>query len=194
MSDVDVQRIVAYLQSEWSMGLRPTTVAQAMAALSLPPDDEVRWQVGRALEVEWRQRHSGAGFFRGVIRLISQDFSQFLRFLPGVLFTLPGQLREARDWNPAIYILTADEKLIARYILLAHKQARPVPSAMAIATSLSIPHDPVARGLAMLARLGFLSRTNGDYTLAPDHERFTRGLGFNFHTITLSNGEVFNVP
>jgi len=190
----DIQRVVAHLQAEWRMGLRPTTVAQAMAALGLPPDDEVRWQVGRTLEAEWRQRHSGAGFFRGVIRLISQDFSQFLRFLPGVLFTLPGQLREARDWNPAVYILTEDEKLIARSILLAHKQARPMPSATAIGTALSLPGDAVARGLTMLARLGFLSRTNGDFTLAPEHERFTRGLGFNFHTVTLSRGEVFNVP
>lgn len=190
----DVQRIVAYLQSEWRTGLRPTTVAQAMAALGLLPDDEARWQVGRSLEAEWRQRHSGAGFFRSVIRLISKDLGQFLQFLPGVLFTLPGQLREARDWNPAVYILTEDEKLIARQILLAHKDGRPVPSAAAMAAGLSLAPESVVRGLAMLARLGVLQRANDKYSLAPDHERFSRGLGFNFHTVTLSSGKVFNVP
>jgi len=30
--------------------------------------------------------------------------------------------------------------------------------------------------------------------LASGHERFLGGLGFNFHTVTLENGEQFNVP
>lgn len=47
---------------------------------------------------------------------------------------------------------------------------------------------------AMLARLGVLLPTKGGFTLAPDYERFTDGLGFNFHTIALSSYEVFNVP
>ncbi len=47
----------------------------------------------------------------------------------------------------------------------------------------------------MLERLGFL-RLNGDerYALAPDHARFLKGLGLSFHTVTLENGEQFNVP
>jgi hypothetical protein len=109
-------------------------------------------------------------------------------------FGFPRLLQETRDWNMAIYILTENEKLIARHILLTHKQARPMPSAAEIAAALSLPPETVARGLAMLTRLEFLARLDGDYTLAPDHERFSRGLGFNFHTITLASGKVFNVP
>ena len=138
----NVQRIVSHLQSEWRTGLHPTTVAQAMAALGLPQDDEVRWQVGRELEAEWQQRHSTSGFVRGVIRLIGKDLGHLLRFLPGVLFTLPGQLREVREWNPAVYILTEDEKLMARYILLAHKQARPCRQRRRLRRLSHSPHRP----------------------------------------------------
>ena len=190
----DLQHIATYLQSEWRTGLRLTTVAQAMAALGLPEDDTVRWQVGRELEREWRQHRSVPGFFRGLKWLAGKSPSHLLRFLPGVLFGFPRLLQEAREWNPAVYILTEDEKLIARQILLAKKQSRSVPSASAIAAALSISPEAVMRGQAMLARLGFLVPLNESYALAPDYERFTRGLGFNFHTITLATGEVFNVP
>lgn len=190
----DVQRIVAHLQSEWRTGLRLTTVAQAMAALGLSEDDEIRWQVGGALEREWQQFHSVPGFLRGLKWLTGQKLSRLLRFLPGVVFGLPRMLQEARDWNPAVYILTEDEKVVARHILFADKQARPMPSAAEIAAALSFSSERAARGLAMLTRLGFLSRRDSGYALAADHERFSRGLGFNFHTITLSNGEAFNVP
>lgn len=189
-----VPRIVAHLQSEWHTGLRLNTVAQAMAALGLPEDDEVRWQVGGALEREWQQFHSVPGILRGLKWLTGQRLAPLLRFLPSVLFGFPRLLNEARDWNPAVYILTEDEKLIARHILLAHKQSRPVPSAAEIGAALPLPAERAARGLAMLARLDFLSPRDNGYALTPDHERFSRGLGFNFHTITLVNGEVFNVP
>lgn len=190
----DIQRIVAFVQSEWRTGLRLTTIAQAMGALGLPDDDEVRWQVGRILDRDWQQHRRVSGFFRGVLWLTGKNLGRLLRFLPDVLFGFPRLLRETREWNPAVYILTEDEKLIARHILLADKASRPMPSAAAIVTALSLPVDTVARGLAMLARLGFLASSNSGYTLARDHERFSRGLGFNFHTIALSSGEVFNVP
>ncbi len=190
----DIQRIVAFVQSEWRTGLRLTTVAQAMSALGLPDDDEVRWQVGRKLDRDWQQHRRVSGFFRGIPWLTGKNLGRLLRFLPGVLFGFPRLLREAREWNPAVYILTEDEKLIARHILLGDKASRPVPSAAAMATALSLPADTVARGLAMLARLGFVAPLNGGYALASDYRRFLRGLGFNFHTIALSSGEVFNVP
>jgi hypothetical protein len=190
----NVQRIMAHLQSEWRTGLRLTTVAQAMAALGLPENDELRWQVGRALEAEWQKQRSVPGLLRGIKWLAGQNRVRVLRFLPGILFGFPRLLREARDWNPAVYILREDEKLVARQILLAQKQSRSVPPASTIAESLSLSPEAVARGLAMLTRLGVLMSHKDGYALAPDHERFSRGLGFNFHTVTLSTGEVFNVP
>ncbi len=152
----DLHRIAAHLQSEWRTGLRLTTVGQAMAALGLPEDDELRWQVGRALEAEWQKHRSVPGFFRGLKWLTGKNPGRLFRFLPGVLFGFPRLLREARHWNPAVYILTEDEKLVARQILLAQKQSHSVPSASAIAAALSLPPEVAMRGLAMIDRLGFL--------------------------------------
>jgi hypothetical protein len=97
---------------------------------------------------------------------------------------------EAREWNPAIYTLSNDEKLMARHIRGVAK----VLATDEIHAALNIEPKVVETGLRMLARIGFLAGTAGEYRLAPGHERLLLGLEFNFHTVTLENGEQFNVP
>lgn len=113
-----------------------------------------------------------------------------LRTWLGSFGRLPSMVTEARDWNPAVYTLSNDEKLMARHILGVGE----VPAPDEIRTALDLERETVETGLRMLARLGFLTGTAGGYRLASGHERFLAGLGFNFHTVTLENGERFNVP
>ncbi|MCL5951781.1 MAG: hypothetical protein M1132_08680 [Chloroflexi bacterium] len=184
------RQIIDYLRRDWDAGLRITTIDQAMRALGLPPDDQVRWQVGQALDDVWRQRLG----FRQVLR--------GLRWLRGFrwrdLFDLigPSPLRaEIKQWNSASFILTNDEKLVARYILRVQDDAGRLPPSSEIREALHLDETKTHTALRMLQRLSFLI-LNGDnqYDLALGHRTFLQGLGFSFHTVTLQDHEQFNVP
>lgn len=183
-------RIIDYLRRDWDTGLRITTVEQAMRALGLPPDDDLRWRVGQALDDAWRRRLG----FRHIL--------SGLRWLRGFrwrdLFDLvgPSPLRaEIKQWDPATFILTNDEKLAARYILRVQGDTGRLPRLPEIMAALYLNEANTRAALRMLDRLGFLSLSTGDgYRLAPDHSAWLRGLGFSFHTVTLQRGEQFNVP
>lgn len=188
MSTVE-EMVIAFLVAEWQEGLRITTVPQAMARLGLPDDEEARWQVGQRLGRAWRRRLGLRGLWRGLRWLRLADRHKVRAWLPS-LGRIPSLVAEARDWNPAVYILSNDEKLIARHILHAGRVLSPDE----IAAALNLDRATVEASLRMLARLSFLTGEEGRYCLAPGHRHLLEGLGFNFHTVTLEGGEQFNVP
>jgi hypothetical protein len=103
------------------------------------------------------------------------------------------EAKETMRWHPATYILTNDEKLIARVLLKHEKDSQPLPAAADIAQALSLPEEKVREGLAALAWVGFLRKTEGqEVRLAPDYRRFLTGLGFYYHEVVLESGERFN--
>ncbi len=183
-------QIINYLRRDWDEGLRITTIEQAMCALGLPDDDDLRWRVGQALDDAWRRRLGFRQILRG------------LRWLRGFrwrdLFDLvgPSPLRkEIKQWSPASFILTNDEKLVARYILHVQDDAGRLPAFVEIRDGLDLDEVNTRSALQMLQRLGFLALKGEDhYVLAPDHARFLKGLGFSFHTVSLENTVQFNVP
>jgi hypothetical protein len=102
---------------------------------------------------------------------------------------------EIKQWNPASFILTNDEKLVARYILCVRGDAGRLPRRSEITDALGLDDTRTRGALRMLDRLGFITLDAGDrYRLAPDHSTLLQGLGFSFHTVTLQDGEQFNVP
>lgn len=182
-------RVIAFLVDEWQAGLRITTVPQALARLGLPDDDEMRWRIGQRLERAWRRRLGLRGLWRGLRSLRSADWRKVGAWLPA-LSRLPSLAAEARDWNPAVYILSNDEKLIARHIFRSGRVQPPEE----LGAVLGLERSIVETGLRLLTRCGFLAGEGGDYRLASGHQRLLEGLGFNFHTVTLESGEQFNVP
>jgi hypothetical protein len=96
-------------------------------------------------------------------------------------------------WAPSIYVLTNDEKLVARGAVQFWRQGARIPQ----------PRDDEWRksgtgvgqiedAFEALAWLGFMRKTGG-YELAGDAESFLRGLGFYFHEVVLpARGERFN--
>lgn len=182
-------KIVEFLMNEWQEGLRITTVPQAMMRLGVPDDEELRRRVGDRLKRIWRRRLRLRGLWRG-LRWLRSANRRKVRPWTTSLRRLPSLLGEARSWNPAVYILSNDEKLIARLILNAGR----VPSLEESAAVLDLDRSTVERGLRMLTNVGFLMAVAGGYQLAAGHQRLLEGLGFNFHTVTLENGEQFNVP
>jgi hypothetical protein len=96
------QLIVEYLLPDWRSGFRVTTIDQAMRALGLPRDDELRWRVGQELNDAWRQWMNWRKLFGG-LRWLGGLHSLWHLFR---LIRLPALLAEVKEWNPASYILT----------------------------------------------------------------------------------------
>lgn len=183
------EQVVALLLHEWDEGLRITTVPQAMARLRLPDDEETRLRIARRVARAWRRRLGLSSLWHGLGWLRQADWRRPQSVL-SALGRLPSLAAEARRWNPAVYILSNDEKLIARHIL-RHGQLHALDT---ISADLQLDRRTVDRGMRMLARIGFLETAGDSWALARGHERFLEGLGFNFHTVTVESGEQFNVP
>jgi len=102
------------------------------------------------------------------------------------------EIQEAMRWQPATYILTNEEKLIARVLLRREQHSQPLPAAADIAQALSLAEEKVRDGLAALAWVGFLKVEGEEVQLAPDYRSFLSGLGFYYHEVVLEKGERFN--
>jgi len=182
-------QVITQLLTEWQQPQQHlTTVGQAMAALGLADDQELRWRVGQKVRRLWRRAVQDPGRyarFRMALGL-AVDEARTARFL-----------QQTRAWSPASYILNEEEKLVARAILLSWERDRRLPSVEEIAQAAEQTLAQVTPSLEMLARVGFLASMQGPpagYRLARGYRRFLQGLGLSFHTVTLASGKRFNVP
>jgi hypothetical protein len=97
-------------------------------------------------------------------------------------------------WASSIYVLTNDEKLIARRAVRLWRQGRPIPQPDEDEWRKADRNaDQIGHAFEMLAWLGFMRKTAGRYEIAENAESFLRGLGFYFHEVVLcARGERFN--
>lgn len=124
---------------------------------------------------------------------VGVPFSHERRLAISTLLLESTEIQEAMRWHPATYILTNEEKLVARALLKHEKDSQPLPAAADIAQALSLSEQRVQEGLAVLAWVGFLCETKGQQArLAPDYRQFLTGLGLYYHEVVLENGERFN--
>ncbi len=111
--------------------------------------------------------------------------------LASVLLTDP-DLREGMRWHPSTYILTNDEKVLARVFLRAAHSPE-VPSLDDLARQAAVTLEIVHEGLEMLCWIGFLTREQGHLRLAAEHRQLLSGLGLGFHELVVDDHERFNV-
>ena len=94
-------------------------------------------------------------------------------------------------------MLTPGEKLMARAVINHVRDGQKAPSASEIARQVMITGKQARAGLAMLERLGILKRDKSvggvGYVAAESrYATWERWLDFQFHTVTLSSGRLFN--
>ncbi len=97
-------------------------------------------------------------------------------------------------WAPSTYVLTNDEKLIARRALRSWREGTPIsrPGDDEWRKSGS-DAEQIEDAFKALAWLGFMQESGGRYEVAEDGESFLRGLGFYFHEVVLpARSERFN--
>ncbi len=97
-------------------------------------------------------------------------------------------------WAPSIYVLTNDEKLVARRAVRLWHEGTSIPQPDADEWRKSgMDEDQIKDAFEALAWLGFMRKTGRRYELAEGVESFLRGLGFYFHEVILpARGERFN--
>lgn len=106
------------------------------------------------------------------------------------------EARNLRFWGPNNYLLTNDEKLIAKFLLNTYRDEDRLPSRQEISGRVNIPEREVADRLAFMAHAGFLDATEDQasgYALAEGAGQWGGPLRHNFHTIYVEGEPVFDV-
>jgi len=102
-----------------------------------------------------------------------------------------------RRWGWVTLVLTPDEKLIARALVNAERDGKPVPSVSELTTAVGVKEPDLKRGLAMLQRYEMSkkgSKAGGvGYAVIPRYMKWQPRLDFVFHKISLDSGRQFNV-
>src|SRR5437588_8440773 len=81
------------------------------------------------------------------------------RFRIGNYIKAHPELHEViRRWGWVTLVLTPDEKLIARALINAERDAKPTPSTYELAKAISVDEGQVKRGLSMLDRYEVLKQ------------------------------------
>ena len=97
-------------------------------------------------------------------------------------------------WAAAAYVLTNDEKLIARRLVRSWREGSAIPQPEGDEWRESrLSAEQVEDAFKTLAWLGFLHESGGRHGVAENAESFLRGIGFYFHEVVLTErDERFN--
>ncbi len=99
-------------------------------------------------------------------------------------------------WGANNYILSNEEKRIAKFLMLTMEQEESTPGLQAAVDSLQIPEGRLTSRLAFMVEAGFLQGDPGEdlgFSLAPGYKRWGGPLRHNFHTVTVDEGKPFDV-
>lgn len=95
------------------------------------------------------------------------------------------QAAQAMRWALPTYVLTNDEKLVARHLLRRCENGSKIPPPAVAAMDAQVPYETAEMAFEALSWLGVLVRQPVGWTLADDLQRFLGGLGFSFHEVVL---------
>jgi hypothetical protein len=120
------------------------------------------------------------------------------RFRIGNYIKVHAELHEViRRWGWVTLVLTPDEKLIARALINAERDGKPVPSVSDLTIAVAVKEPDVKRGLAMLERYEIVKKDTKiggvGYEVIPRYVKWQPRLDFVFHKISLDSGRQFNV-
>ena len=127
------------------------------------------------------------------LKLAPSDETRF--HIGNYIKTHPELHEVIRRWGWVTLVLTPDEKLIARALINAERDAKPVPGASELAKAVGVSEAQVKRGLSMLERYEILKKdpsASTAYRVMPHYIKWEPRLDFVFHKVSLDNGRQFN--
>lgn len=163
-------------------------------SIALSPDEQ---RVLAFLLEQWGKRFRITTIGQAMAALGLAPRQEMRARLGRYLATNPGLSQSLGRWGPVPFILTEEEKLLARQVVDVFQRAGRYPRAQELAQAVRIAERQAEAGLHTLADLGLI-RWQPDrpeaYSVAEDWRERAGELGFAFHTVTLESGERFNVP
>lgn len=106
----------------------------------------------------------------------------------------PGLANNIQFWGANNYILSNEEKRIAKQIINTFEVEAELPSRQKLSEELSIPADRLEQRMAFMTRAGLLTSDGPEgYGLADKYASWGGPLRYNFHTITVGDQKPFDV-
>jgi len=174
-------------------------------ALALQPAAETRPDAGSGelspaarkvvdyLLADWQKQFRSTSIDKAMTAL-GMAADDDLRLAIGEHFRAHPELsRNLRYWGANNYLLSNDEKRIAKVLINAFRDEERLPDAAEIARVVELPQQEVAARLAYLARAGLLERRGETYAPADGWQTWGGPLRYNFHTVTVEGQAPFDV-
>lgn len=101
-----------------------------------------------------------------------------------------------RWWGVNNYILSNDEKVIAKYLLNTKRDEERLPRLQEAITAVGLTAEKLKARLAFLAGAGLLKQSTVQelgYTLAEGYQKWGGPMRYNFHTVNVEGEDSFDV-
>ncbi len=175
----------------WSVGAALLlTVVWAQSPLPEPAQKVVDY-----LLADWSKHMHSTSIAQAMANL-GMEPDDDLRLQVGEHFRANPDLHfNLRSWAANNYILSDEEKRIAKFLIAHFEAEEELPETGLIAKALGIEAIEVERRTAFLSRAGFLQPSDhgSDYRLTEKYRRWGGPLRFNYHTITIGEEDPFAV-
>ena len=172
----------------WVAALPPATEAQELTAEGN--------KVVQELLADWETRFRATDIATAMNNLEIAPNDE-LRLAVGERFREdPAMARPLRQWGAKNFILSNDEKRLAKYLISVYEQSKAMPSLAAIAEAVELPADEVKARLEFMAKAGLLERSESQapgYALVEDYATWGGPLRYNFHSVAVEGTKPFGV-
>ena len=186
-----VATVLATLAPGWHAEAEPRPDTEAEGALS----PQARQVVDYLLE-DWKKRFHSTGIPLAMSNL-GLDPNDSLRLEIGQYLRDHTELsNNLKWWRPNNYILSNEEKLIAKAVLNPYRDEERLPPVAELAEVLDLGADRVRGRLAFMARAGLLVESDAEelgYAPADGYKGWGGPLRYNFHTVTIEGQQPFDV-
>ena len=108
----------------------------------------------------------------------------------------PELARNIRFWGANNYLLTNEERRIAKYLLNTSRDENRLPDIRELTAVLGGSEKEFRERLAFMAKVGLLATSATEplgYELSEDAELWGGPLRHNFHTVTIGNEAIFDI-
>ena len=153
-------------------------------------------QVVDYLLADWEQQFRSTSIALAM-RNLGMDAADELRLEVGDYFRGHTDLsNNLKWWGANNYLLSNDEKRIAKYLITTFEKEARLPDPQEAAAALELPESELRSRLAFMAKAGLLQEERAEklgYVLAEGYGKWGGPLRYNFYTVAVADGKPFDV-